>query len=148
LRTRWWCRRPGAAAERPVGGSPMSHASDPRETFSRSRGLPLQVLDWFGVRWVEWEGRPALTYATIQGIDRLKFLEHGQEKYRWAKPGGRVGWYGLAQARELLTAGCRILYIVNGEPSVWACRAAGVAAVSNLTGEGTPPSDAMVQELA
>lgn len=36
---------------------------------------------------------------------------------------------------------------MNGEPSVWACQSRGIAAVAPLTGEGTPPSAEMVEEL-
>jgi hypothetical protein len=118
------------------------------EDFARSRCLTLETLRRFGVRPVIEYGRQALRYPTSVGIDRLKFLDGKKPKYRWASTGGRRHWYGRPGALARLRAGASTLYIVNGEPGVWACAQAGVAAISPCGGEGATPTATMVAELA
>jgi hypothetical protein len=51
----------------------------------------------------------------------------------------------MAEAEEI---GGEVLNIANGEVSVWACIQSGVPAVCFAAGEGTRPTDDMVQRLA
>jgi hypothetical protein len=123
--------------------------SPPRlEDFARTRSLNVETWRQFGVHPVVEYGRPALQYPTSVGIDRLKYLDGRKPKYRWRSKGGHLHWYGLRAALASLHAGASILYVVNGEPSVWACPQAGIAAICPCGGEGTPPTAAMVEELA
>jgi hypothetical protein len=117
------------------------------EDFSHARSLTVETLRRFGVRPVVEFHRPALRYPTSVGIDRLKFVDGGRPKYRWAKKGGRAHWYGLRAALAALRGGAEVLYVVNGEVSVCACAQALVAALSPCGGEGTTPTPAMVEEL-
>src|SRR5581483_566053 len=122
------------------------------EVFARERCLSVEVLRRFGVRLTdcrEKDGsrRPALRYPTTLRVDRLKFLDGGRPKYRWARRGGRLHWYGLEQASRPLRAGARTIYVVNGEPSVWACASRGVPAVALAGGEAARPSAPLLEEL-
>lgn len=104
---------------------------------------PVQLVAYWAVHQVTWSGRPALRYRTPIGIDRIKFIDEQRPKYGWVKSGGHAHWYGLSEALQLGGP----LYIVNGEPSVWACHQEGVAAVCICAGEGTAPTAALVAEL-
>jgi hypothetical protein len=133
-------------------GVPLPQREDvlpPRlEDFAQARYLTLETLSQFSVRAVVEFGRPALRYPTAVRIDRLKFLDGQKPKYRWARKGGRRHWYGLHEALTLLAASGSRLYLVNGEPSVWACRDAHVPAICLAGGERATPTRALVEELA
>ena len=89
---------------------------------------------------------------------RVRFLERHEPKVMWAKgqaKGGDGGpcWYGLEQAVPLLhRQEDPRLYVVNGEPSVWACAQSGVPAVCTCCGENDaakklPPIEALRSAL-
>jgi hypothetical protein len=92
----------------------------------------------------EFVWRPRVVLATDVGVPRYRYLDRDKPKAVWHR-GGRAHWYGLRQALELGTRAPpeapEPLYIVNGEPSVWACWQSGVAAVSTGCGEGTIPRE-------
>ena len=93
---------------------------------------------------VTWRGRPALKYPTELSVDRIKFLDKSKPKYLWAEAGkGHPHWYGWNQATAIEGS---VLFIVNGEPSVWACHQEGIPAVCPC-GEGTKLSEKMLEEL-
>jgi hypothetical protein len=123
-------------------------ASEPPLTlagFAQKRHLEQRHLEGrWRVRQVTHKNRPALRFPTTAGVDRVKYLDGAKPKSDWAARGGRMHWYGLAGARGLSGP----LYIVNGEPSVWAAQQAGVAAVCLCAGEGTAPTPELVRELA
>ena len=100
------------------------------------------MLQKFGVTPDVWSDRPALRYPTPLGIDRVKFVDGKKPKYLWAAKGGGAHPYGLEHALPLLLLqqeGERILYIVNGEPSVWACASRGRARDLPVRGGGYRP---------
>jgi hypothetical protein len=135
----------------PADGAPVA-PPDPA-AFAADRGLRVETLTHFGVQAIIHQHRPALRYPTPLRIERVKFTDGSKPKYKWFKPGGRAHWYGLDDALALLLtflakpAAIR-LYIVNGEPSVWACYEARVPAVCLAGGEGTVPNGELVAELA
>jgi P4 family phage/plasmid primase-like protien len=107
------------------------------ETFAHQRGLTVAALKSWGVRGVVHAHRPALRYPTPVGVERLEFTDGRKPKYVWAAKGGRIHWYGLARALgHIRENGDRVLYLVNGEPSVWAAEMRGVAAACLCGGEG------------
>ena len=116
------------------------------EEFCRRRKLDRETLErtWRVSETVH-QGRPALRFPTRQGIDRVKFLDGSLPKMTWGKKGGKADWYGLPLALD--HGGRERLYLVNGEPSVWACAQSGVPAVCTGSGEGTPPTADLVREL-
>jgi hypothetical protein len=79
----------------------------------------------------------------VRGIN--PHLPGAPPKARWAEKGGKPCLYGLQQSRALLTGGP--LYIVNGEPSVWAAVQSGVPALCFCAGEGTLPPVELLKEL-
>jgi len=97
---------------------------------------------------IKYRRRPAVTYPTPMG-DRVRYLDDGKKKYAWRVSGVSTptGWYGLGPALDLLEIGGR-LYVVNGEPSVWACLQSGVPAVCTCFGEGTIPGPDLAAGLA
>jgi hypothetical protein len=115
------------------------------ERFADDRKLRATTLAAYGVEAGTYHHRPVLLFPTDIGATRLKFIGGLGRKYGW-HGNGRMHWYGLRQALVLRTADERI-YIVNGEPSVWAGYDAGVPAICLCTGETTIPSPALVQEL-
>lgn len=113
--------------------------------FCTTRGLDQERLrDVWGVVEDTHYNRPALLYPMPTGPRRVKYLDGNKPKYMWEHKGGKRQWYGLAQA-PTLPAGP--LYIVNGEPSVWAVQQEGVRAVCVAAGEGSPPTPAQVTAL-
>ncbi len=139
---------------------PFDEAAQTRDipsltTFCEARRLdPGRLCALFSVRQIRTkDGREALRYPTPVGVDRLKYLDGkgsggDQAKYRWLWKGGKAHWYGLAQAMALIDAGSSDqVYVVNGEPSVWACVLAGVPAVCLCAGEGARATPDLVREL-
>lgn len=115
------------------------------ERFAAARRLPLsELVERWRVQGVYADDRPALRYPTGIGIDRLKFIDGSRPKYRWARRGGHACWYGR---RAVGAATLAPLYIVNGEPSTWACVAAGVWAVCTLSGETGRVTPKMLDQL-
>ena len=80
---------------------------------------------------------PALEFPTPCGARRLRFLVDGaRPKTRWSRRGeGGPCWYGLGLAVALRGDGGGPVYVVNGEPSVWACYQSGVPAVCTCSTE-------------
>jgi len=129
-------------------GAPISTGPEiTLEEFCRRRKLTKDELKRWQVREVTYRDRPALRYSTDVGVDRVKFIDGAPKplsKYEWAGTGGHRYWYGSTRAKEI---GGEVLYLVNGEPSIWSCSQAGVAAVCTLAGEETGPTDEMVEQL-
>ncbi len=172
--TRWWCRQCsdsahwGSAADylmrrhhltfpqaadrlrdlagllpaRPAPSSPLAGMED----FCAARRLNAATLAFtFSVRPARIDGRPALRYPSGIGVERVKFLDGQKPKYRWVGAGGALHWYNLARAGtpdHVLP-----IYIVNGEPSVWAADESGVVATCLCGGERALPSPALVATL-
>ena len=91
------------------------------QTFAAILRGPTPGPDRLVSRWKVTEttfmNRPCIHFRTTLGIDRIKFLDGAKPKYLWAATGGKAHWYGMDAARR---RGGPVLYIVNGEPSVWA----------------------------
>lgn len=127
---------------------PDDHADVPDlVAFAHERCISAGILTTFDVKGVVYRTRPALRYPTSIGIDRIKFLDRRKPKYCWVKRGGERHWYGLERALSLVRAGASVLYVVNGEPSVWACAPCGVPAVCLCAGEATAPSTELIENL-
>ena len=129
-----------------VKGPALVHSSSPQTlaAFCEARRLdPAALASRWKVEERPHAGRPALFYPTRVGISRVKYLDGAPPKYRWAEKGGKAHWYGLPEARR---NGGPVLYLVNGEPSVWACELRGVPAVCPC-GEGVTLSPAMLEDL-
>jgi hypothetical protein len=119
------------------------------ERFAEARKLPATTLNAYGVLAVLYFGRTALRYPTDIGKPRVKFLDGHRPKYTWGSKGKHAGhahWYGLRQALAFWKPG-RTIYIVNGEPSVWACHAVGIPAICLCAGESTLPTASLAEEL-
>lgn len=111
-------------------------------TFAKARDLDAAVLaERWQVRAATYSGRPALRYPTRCGVDRIKFLDDAAPGYQWATKGGAAHLYGATSAVRMLDeqvdAGAQdvTLYVVNGEPAVWAAHERGVPAVCTCAGE-------------
>ncbi len=125
--------------------APIPSPSSPTfAQFCETRRLdPKTLVSTWGVEPGTLLGRPALLYSTRVGVSRVKFLDGGKPKYTWTAKGGRAHWYGLPEAKR---TGGAVLYLVNGEPSVWACELRGVPAVCPC-GEGVKLSPEMTEAL-
>src|SRR5262249_57209190 len=121
------------------------------ETFATQRGLTVATLESWNLTATVHAGRPAFRYPTAVGVDRVKYVDGGKPKYRWYKKGGKAHWYGLDRAlallREHTAALVLVVYLVNGEPSVWAGAAQGVPAVCLCGGEGAQLNRDRLAEL-
>jgi len=129
----------GPDAPAPAGAAPAAAYDGPAD-FEARRGLPAGYLaaDW-NVTEGRHKGRPVLFWPSAPGMPRRwKALDGKRPKYGWEVRGGSAHLYGLPLALERLAADpWAPLYVVNGEPSVWAAGAAGnVAAVCLAVGEG------------
>lgn len=112
-------------------------------SFCAERKLPAALLvDVFEIRETTHDSRPALRYPTARG-DRIRFLDQQKPKYKFATTGHET-LYNVGRVLELLRAGADTLYLVNGEPSVWACHAEGVPAFCLCVGEKAPSLDAVI----
>ncbi len=135
------------AAQAPSGApvQPSSAATADLGAFAAARGLGAATLrDTWGVRVERFNGRPALRYPTARGVDRIKYLDGDKPKYTWAATGGGAHWYGLAQLAALAAPEGTTVYVVNGEPAVWAAQQHGVPAVCMCTGERTTAAAASI----
>ncbi|MDP9379796.1 MAG: AAA family ATPase [Chloroflexota bacterium] len=122
------------------------------EGFCERRRLdPVRLQERWKVREVQHSGRPAIAWQTpiSRTLLRVKYLDGGRPKYRWwaGGKGGAPHLYGLKAALEHMGSD-GVIYLVNGEASVWACDQEGVPAVCVGGGESTPPTPDMVAQLA
>ncbi len=125
---------------------PPVQSSSPQtfEQFCKARHLDgARLASRWKVTEDTFKDRSCLRYATALGIDRIKYMDGARPKYSWAAKGGRVHWYGMGAAKS---HGGPVLYIVNGEPSVWAADQEAVAAVCPC-GEGVTLTPAMIEDL-
>lgn len=113
----------------------------PEPTFAawcESRKLDAEYLrNLYGIEDVRHKRRPAIRFETKRGY-RIRFLDGKKPKATWETTGGQT-LYNLGEA--LLLSDER-LYLVNGEPSVWACQQEGVPAFCLCTGEMAPSAEA------
>lgn len=132
---------PGAAKAPAPNPSPSPQTL---AQFCEARRLdPARLASRWKVSETTHKGRPCLRYPTAAGVDRVKFLDGAKPKYLWAEKGGRAHWYGMGAAKK---AGGPVLYLVNGEPSAWACDQEAVPAVCPC-GEGVKLSPEMLEDL-
>ena len=123
------------------------------EDFARARGLDAgRLRNRWQLRETAFKGRPALRYPTKLGVDRIKYTDGKKPKYGWAEAGrGRTHPYALGGAATLARQAPEpergLVFVVNGEPSVWACHQENIPAVCFCAGEGTPPTPEIVAEL-
>jgi putative DNA primase/helicase len=113
------------------------------EEFCAERHLDADRLkrDWHVRPWLK-DSRPGLLFPA-GGSYRIKFLDGRKPKCTWKTTGGAL-CYGLNRAKA---HGGDVLYIVNGEPSVWAAQQEGVPAICFCAGEGTAPTAEIAEEL-
>jgi len=116
---------------RVVRSKPMGKPAKPKPLalaeWAKRRRISPGTIELFGV--VE-ERLGSIRYPTPIGIDRIKGINEGKSTHRWAKSGGGACAYGLEQSAGLDGP----IYLVEGEPSVWACVQSGVPAVCSLVG--------------
>ena len=111
--------------------------------FCERRKIAPETLRAFKVREGAHAGRPALLWPTPAGVDRVKYLDGESPKYRWERKGGTRHLYGTKTIRP-----GEPVYLVNGEPSVWACFEAGVPAFCLAGGEGAQLTTELIQQIA
>ena len=118
--------------------------ADARE-WCANRSLQWGALvDRFNAR----ETKASIVVPTPCGVDRVRYINpRDGHKTQWKSSGGKACAYGLEQSRALLTDGAP-LYVVNGEPSVWAAVQSGVPAVCFCAGEGARIPVDVLRELA
>ncbi len=124
------------------------HRPEPRhETtlagFCERREISRETLRRFGVQEGTHAGRAALLWPTPVGVRRVKYLDGASPKYRWERAGGKRHLYGVKTIRP-----GEPVYLVNGEPSVWACYEAGVPAFCLGGGEGAKLTPEMLEQLS
>jgi hypothetical protein len=103
--------------------------------LARERGLRPETLRRFGVTPDEY--RKAWRYPASGGFRYKAWPGREGPKY-WHDPGVPNQLYGLDRIPEKT----RKVWLVNGEPSLWACHQAEVPAICGIAGEGHLPPDA------
>lgn len=121
--------------------------ADSWSTWCSARHLDRhQLRERWDCHIAAWKRRPAVIYPTPGG-ERIRYLDMGKRKYEWrSSAGAHPAWYGLPEALSMLAPNGR-LYVVNGEPSMWACHQSGVPAICTCGGEGTVPGEDMLRAL-
>lgn len=163
----------GQRSPRVLEGAPLRPAPAAPRPVARSRPAPAapaapKVPSAVAATWADWcalrsldAGRVAQAFGVRQHgrlvcfpappneplRTRLLDLPRPREsKSGWTRKGGRACAYGLSQALALPAAGP--VYVVNGEPSVWAAWQSGVPALCWCIGEGsTPDADELRRAL-
>lgn len=82
----------------------------------------------------EHQGRKCFIVPHSDGIDRARFLDSGDPKWKPVKSGAQPVWYGLDRAITL--ARDKTIVMCNGQPSVIAGQTNGVPAFAQTDGEG------------
>lgn len=104
--------------------------------WCRARSLsPDLIRAAYGVELTTTGGRPVAVFSVDEGPRRVRFLDAREPKTRWESSRRNVSLDVMYAAHH-----DGPIYVVNGEPSVWACHQSGVAAVCTCTGEGSLPS--------
>lgn len=150
----------GASSQFQVGSTPSNHLKDaetwtPDPEDEKSNGHTHWTFDaWCASRGLDrkqleevWDCEVLrhrkrgeyFRFPTPSGRYRLRFCDGEQPKTSWEHGGAKNGTkpvYGIDHLR-----GSGPVYLVNGEPGVWACYAAGVDAVCLCAAEGTVHED-------
>lgn len=112
--------------------------------YAQAHGVTAAAYANWG--WAETvrDGRPALQFPTASG-PRWRFLD--DQKPPFTSPAGyQPCWYGLQEAAILAQASGQPLVLTNGEPSVIAAQAHGVAAASiTNSGERALPASLLAE---
>lgn len=131
------------AVDQPLDGEALARAWS---AWCLGRKLDRRaIVDRWQCCLLAWMRRPAVSFPVPTG-DRIRFLDSGANKTTWRTRGGKPCWYGLAEA--LGFADAATVYLVNGEPSVWAAQQAGVPAICTCAGEGIIPEPGLLAQLA
>lgn len=113
--------------------------------YAAAHGTPVDAYRAAGWFETQHKGRPALAIPTATGT-RHRYIDGG--KQRFISPFGyQPCWYGLTNALEIAQRTGQLLVICNGEPSVVAAQAAGVAACSRAGGGENILPDGLLDEL-
>lgn len=115
-----------------------ANADEAMQTLMSSRCLRPQTIERFGIRA---EARLKAWAYPVRGGTRYKAWDPSAGRKYWHTPGVPNQLYGL----DHLPEGTAEVWLVNGEPSVWACTQAGLPAISGIQGEGRLPQDAALQ---
>jgi len=116
------------------------------ERWCHGRKLsPRGVADTWQIELLAYRRRPAACFQTAGG-PRIRYLDSGKSKCAWRTRGSGPSWYGIDEALQHLEMG-GTLYLVNGEPSMWACRQSWVPAICTCMGETWTPTPEMLDQL-
>lgn len=137
-------------------GIPTPKAAQPASTkrgytgladYAQAHGVTAQAYAAWGWTEAQRDGRPALEFPTASG-PRWRFLD--DQKPPFTSPAGyQPCWYGLGEAAILAQASGQPLVLTNGEPSVIAAQAHGVAAASiTNSGERALPAPLLAELCA
>lgn len=112
----------------------VAYSQDDALRILRNRGLREETITRFRIE--PDVGKRAFRYQVSNGSHRLKAFDGSSPKYRWEGPATGAELYGLPGALRLNAS---TVYLVEGEPDVWICQQADVAAVSFTSGAGSVP---------
>lgn len=117
------------------------NSTEAMEYLMRTRCLRPETISRFGIR--ADEAAQAWAYPVDGGTRYKAFDPKKSGRKYWHTPGTPNQLYGLSHVPD----GSRDVWLVNGEPSVWACTQAGLPAVCGLYGEGQLPDDSVLRLL-
>lgn len=115
-----------------------ANTDEAMQILMSSRCLRPQTIERFGIRA---EARLKAWAYPVRGGTRYKAWDPSAGRKYWHTPGVPNQLYGL----DHLPKETAEVWLVNGEPSVWACTQAGLPAISGIQGEGRLPQDAALQ---
>lgn len=113
----------------------MINALDIKATaYLHARGITAETIARYRIDSTTHNGRAALRYPTFgeKGAVgwRIKYIDGGESKYEWVGKNG-VNYYSPGMLLDAIEANNGTLYILNGEPAIWAHHAYQIARGAN-----------------
>jgi hypothetical protein len=93
--------------------------------YFAGRGISDATLAFYRVEYVEYSKRPAVIYPTKGNQTstgyRIKYIDNVKPKYAWtpSKPDDCI-YYSVGKLKDAIAANMGKVYILNGEPAIWA----------------------------
>jgi energy-coupling factor transporter ATP-binding protein EcfA2 len=104
--------------------------------YAKAHGVTAQVFKDAGWKQATHDGRVCLQVPCEDDINRLRFLDGQQPKWKPERSGVKPVWYGFERAVDMAKSGDKTLVLCNGQPSVVVAQHFGIAAIAQTDGEG------------
>ena len=144
----WGIEVPAAREKQRAPNEPFMSADAAMRDLASAYGLDAKTIEHFGIEpapdipSANRSARGAWRYPTHCGTRYKAFDRKATGKYWWSRGTSKEKRIQELYGARDIPKGTTVVYLVNGEPSVWVCWQAGIAGVAAF-GEGALPAPAI-----